>query len=66
MEENKDKYKFRYYFVRSMACAGYCMMHKFILHSLEPDRDFPRRNVFKFTNSQALRDCIEKYKLLDK
>jgi len=66
MEENKDKYNFRYWYCRSMKCAGFLMMNKFILHSLEPDFNYPRRNLFKFTNSQSLRECVEKYKLLDK
>jgi len=68
MEENKEKdknkYGFRYYEMRSMAMAGYCMMHKFILHKVTPDKFYPRRNVFHFTNSPALLKCIDEYKQL--
>jgi len=60
----KDKYSFRYYVMRSMSMAGYCMQRKFILHKILPDYKFPRRNVFYFTNSPALLKCIEEYKEL--
>ena len=62
MEENEDKYKFRHYFVRSQRCAGHLMQSGFILLGMAPDREYSRRNIFRFSNSEMLRNAIDEYK----
>ena len=64
MENNK--YNFDFYYARSQRMAGFLMMKGFRLLSLDPDRDYQQRNVFKFFNNQLLLDAIELYKQLDK
>lgn len=68
MEENKVKdMNFKVYVCRSQRMAGWLMFRGFkLLTPVEPDRDFPQRNVFKFFNSQPLLDTIAIYKQLDK
>ncbi len=67
MENVEKNLSFRYYFCRSQRLAGY-LMYKggFKLLSLNPDRDCPQRNVFKFLNCQPLLDHIEEYRQLNK
>lgn len=50
------------YVVRSQRLAGYLMMNGFKLHNMAEDRQGSGRNVFFFTNSKDLLDCIERYK----
>lgn len=66
--ENKEKdMSFKYYYVRSQRMAGFLMFKGFkLLTPVEPDRDEPSRNVFKFFNNQQLLDAIGIYKQLDK
>jgi len=63
MEENKD-YSFRHYFVKSQRLCGHLLQSGFILLGMAPDRNYPRRNVFRFSNSEALRNAILDYKEL--
>ncbi len=65
MEIDK-KFDFKYYVIRSQKLCGFLQMSGFILHSFEPDRNFPKRNVFRFTNSESLRSKIEEYKNIPK
>ena len=62
----KVKYNFDFYYARSQRMAGFLMMKGFRLLSLDPDRQYSQRNVFKFFNSQQLLEAIEVYKQLDK
>lgn len=65
MEENKNKYNFRHYFVRSQRMCGWLLYEKgFILLGMEPDREYSRRNIFRFSNSEPLRQAIDEYKQL--
>ena len=64
--EEKDKYDFVYFYVRSQQLCAWLIQHKFRLLGLTPDRSYPSRNIFKFLNSVELRGCIEEYKLLKK
>jgi len=62
----EEKYNFREYIVRSMRLAGYLMyVHGCVLVSVEKDRD-SSRNLFRFNNSEMLREKIELYKELKK
>ena len=55
------------YFVRSQRLAGWLMYSKgFIIKGLNPDFNYPRRNVFTFSNSENLRSAIEEYKNIPK
>ena len=66
--ENKEKdMSFKYYYCRSERMAGFLMFKfGFKLLSLDPDRNYESRNVFKFFNSQPLLDAIEDYRNLNK
>jgi len=68
MEENKgDKnMDFFWYFVRSQRCCGWLQYNGFTLKGMEPNRNNPNWNVFRFKNSPELRACIDQYRQLDK
>lgn len=63
--ETSEKVKdmsFKVYLVRSQRLAGNLMTKGFVLLGMEPDRNYPSRNIFKFSNSEPLRNAIEEYK----
>lgn len=54
------------FYVKSQRLAGFLMQQGFVLHSMKPDIDSTRRNIFLFTNSKELHAAINAYKLIQK
>lgn len=50
------------FYIKSMRLAGYLMTRGFVLHSMKPDLESNRRNIFLFTNCPELVCAINDYK----
>ena len=46
------------YVVKSMTLAGYLLINGFCIRAVEPDRNNPNYNVFKFDDCPKLREQI--------
>jgi len=54
------------YCVRSQRLAGYLMQKGFKLHKIAPNKKYPNRNVFYFSDSDELHNAVEGYKTQNK
>lgn len=53
-----------YYIIYNQRLAGYLMLNGFVLVAVLPHKNIPGRNVYRFCESPALHDAIDKWQIV--